>query len=159
MDAALLNPAVDEIMRRHELQARRKVLLDAVEEERKAARARLRQRDADHDRAWRDRCVARGVQPYPRPRMTWSREDGVETIGIRRFEGRRTVWGCASTAAITTHKTSKDPAGAQIQFPIPLKFGHKAGVIGQVVWVQKSPKALFVRASWTITLLLIMRGS
>jgi hypothetical protein len=140
------SPEVAEIMRRHELQVQRDALIERIEQERQASRERRAQREAELDRAWRQRCQQRGMPPYPRPRFTWSREDGVETLAILGCDDPRIVWGCASTATITSHKTSRDPAGARIQFPIPLKAGHKVGSIGQVVHVRKSPKSLFIRA-------------
>jgi hypothetical protein len=117
-----------------------------LEQEQAASRQRRQQRDKDLDAAWAARCKERGLQPYPRPQIRHTRADGVETLTIVGRAGPRMVYGCASTDTITSHQVSKDPAGCRIQLPIPLKVRHKAGAVGQVVHVRKSPDSLFIRA-------------
>jgi hypothetical protein len=143
---ALLSPEVASILARFEDEQRASAVRKRVEEERLASRQRSQQRERDLDAQWFKRCEDRGIRAIKRPRLQWSRDNQVETLTLLGFEDRRTIWGCASTATVTSHKTSKNPGGACISMPIPLKASHKAGTIGLVTQVRKSPKSLFVRA-------------
>ncbi len=143
---ALLSPEVASILARSEAERRASDIRKRVDSERLASRQRLQQRERDLDAQWRKRCEDRGIRPIKRPRFQWSRHNGVETLTLLGYEDRRTIWGCASTATVTSHKTSKNPGGACISMPVPLKASHKAGAIGLVTQVRKSPKSLFVRA-------------
>jgi HK97 family phage prohead protease len=142
----LLSPEVAAILARDADKQRHAEVRKRVDAEMLASRQRRLQRERDIDAQWRGRCEQRGIQPFARPRFRWSREDGVETLTMLGFEDRRTIWGCASTATITSHRTSKEPDGARVQMPIPLKCSHKVGAIGMVTQVRKSPKSLFIRA-------------
>lgn len=92
------------------------------------------------------------------PRVRIHRADGVETLWIDH-EGPRVIMGIASTPRISSHKHSLSSAGCQIRFPIPLLSSHgfvgdsrrapwqpEQVKIGEVVWIQKSSRAVRVRA-------------
>lgn len=143
---ALLSPEVASILARFEDEQRASDVRKRVEAERLASRQRSQLREQDLDAHWRKRCEIRGIHPIKRPLFQWSRDNNVETLTLLGYEHRRTIWGCASTATVTSHKTSKNPAGARISMPVPLKASHKVGTIGMVTQVRKSPKSLFVRA-------------
>lgn len=95
---------------------------------------------------------------YTGPKVNLWRHKDVETLWIDRT-GSRMIEGIASTPRISSHKHSLSSDGCMIRFPIPL-LSHHGFVgdtrhapykpdqikIGEVVWIQKSPQAIRVRA-------------
>ena len=135
-----------ELCRRELAESERRVeLQERIEQEKAASRQRRDQRQQAFEQEWRERCAQRGIPPYPRPRIKCTRADGVEVISTGRT-GSRMVWGCASSPKPNSHNYALITSGCKIVLPVPLKCRHKRGAVGDVVWLRKSAKSLFVRA-------------
>lgn len=78
----------------------------------------------------------------------------VRTWECRANYGPFMIEGAASTAAIDRHREVLDPMGMFFDaLPLPVVLGHDGSEVGQVVWVRRTPYAIFVRASITNSLL------
>jgi hypothetical protein len=86
-------------------------------------------------------------EPKPqRPKVTLTREDGVETIRLLEPPtGHRMIRGIASTGRVNGHGYSLDPRGCMIQLPFPILSDHAWGPpIGEVILARKSQDGVFI---------------
>jgi hypothetical protein len=78
-------------------------------------------------------------------------DGGIEAVWIEVPHGSRMIHGIASTPTVSTNGNSRVMRGCRMpHLPIPLMFGHeglKHRGIGEVVFVQRSPSEIYVRAA------------
>ena len=71
-----------------------------------------------------------------------------KTWDCRRSYSNQMIEGCASTSSIDRHREVIDPMGLSFDaLPLPLLLKHEGRQVGEIVWLRRTPYAIFVRAT------------